>query len=754
MPKELRKRGKKKKGTQGPPEYERIENPQNHEPETAFEGDAEHGTTRPNPSWIISGSSKQDQVDKDDRAAEIEAPFGYVDADVKAYFRTVDVQMRDWQVATGDGENVDANEGMAGKEKQLATDPDCSIVLERMAYSMDDFVRRVFIDSLIGSYAVLVKHRFASHVCQTLFTVANQTIAREMRGIYPTIPEGDDKGELRRMTELIVDLTKEITPVFTSLLADAFGSHVIRALLVLLSPALASLQDNSHTAVRSKKSAAWKARQGPLKSMFNESRSSAPILYTPPESFAPISRHFIEAVRAELGGNEVRALAADKVASPTLQMLLVVEADQQMSDEEDSLMDRALAGLISHSKSDSRDAPPVSDYLHTLLRDPTASHFLETVVAKCPAPAFATLWTLYFKDSLARLAIHPVANYVLAKTFERLDAAQLADVFLELKGVWGKLTQVSRTGVLRAAIDRSIELKACGPDAVLEAFEINPDDVEQKNAVVPCILRLKSFSDYARQIEYNSEEKGKQKANSGGEMTVQGAVLLQSLLRMADPYNGIVISSLQSLSTVALVSLAHHPAASRVLDALLESKTVLVKSKRQFLLSLIGSYHLLVDDRIGSRVGDRCWANADTYLKEKIARSMIPEERFLAASHFGKFFARNLNLYLLQRRPDDWRNMQSGQRPKATAVQTNPPMITPTIQPNPPPVKKRKRDKAGDEIDQLFEGMGKKIKRGALAVSDHSAHKTEMDASSAVDDVLPQNADSANRPRGKRKGNV
>ena len=40
---------------------------------------------------------------------------------------------------------------VSGKEKLLATDPDCSNVLERMAYSMDDFVKRVFIDRLAGS---------------------------------------------------------------------------------------------------------------------------------------------------------------------------------------------------------------------------------------------------------------------------------------------------------------------------------------------------------------------------------------------------------------------------------------------------------------------------------------------------------------------------------------------------------------------------------------------------------------------------
>lgn len=40
---------------------------------------------------------------------------------------------------------------MSDKEKQLATDPDCSTILERMTYSMDDFARRVFVDRLVGS---------------------------------------------------------------------------------------------------------------------------------------------------------------------------------------------------------------------------------------------------------------------------------------------------------------------------------------------------------------------------------------------------------------------------------------------------------------------------------------------------------------------------------------------------------------------------------------------------------------------------
>lgn len=73
------------------------------------------------------------------------------------------------------------------------------------------------------------------------------------------------------------------------------------------------------------------------------------------------------------------------------------------------------------------------------------------------------------------------------------------------------------------------------------------------------------------------------------------------------------------MSPEEIISLAHSPISSRVLDALLDSETVPLKSKRKFVVSLIGHFHVLVDDRIGSRVGDRCWAFADTYLKVRSA---------------------------------------------------------------------------------------------------------------------------------------
>ena len=66
-----------------------------------------------------------------------------------------DPSLFEWRGADRDAERrmfVEAAlREMSEKELQLATDPESSVVLERLLYSMDDFARRVFMDSMSGS---------------------------------------------------------------------------------------------------------------------------------------------------------------------------------------------------------------------------------------------------------------------------------------------------------------------------------------------------------------------------------------------------------------------------------------------------------------------------------------------------------------------------------------------------------------------------------------------------------------------------
>lgn len=98
---------------------------------------------------------------------------------------------------------------------------------------------------------------------------------------------------------------------------DPFASHIIRVLLLLLSSQPAT--DQAH---RSKKSASYKARQGPMKSVLadEEPDQSSAQDQTLPKEFREMADRFVQNVHQQLDGNETRALAGDKVGSPALKV--------------------------------------------------------------------------------------------------------------------------------------------------------------------------------------------------------------------------------------------------------------------------------------------------------------------------------------------------------------------------------------------------------------------------------------------------
>ena len=115
--------------------------------------------------------------------------------DTRAYFKSIQDRILELEaLGMGAGEEFEDEEGderaqlirgslqqLSGHEIELAVDAESAIVLERLTHSMDDFARRVLADRFAGQYAALAKHPFASHVIQTLFTVAVKTIEREVR---------------------------------------------------------------------------------------------------------------------------------------------------------------------------------------------------------------------------------------------------------------------------------------------------------------------------------------------------------------------------------------------------------------------------------------------------------------------------------------------------------------------------------------------------------------------------------------------
>lgn len=94
------------------------------------------------------------------------------------------------------------------------------------------------------------------------------------------------------------------------------------------------------------------------------------------------------------------------------------------------------------------------------------------------------------------------------------------------------------------------------------------------------------------------------------------------------------LRSIESLPPQDLLAFTHHPSASRVLDAIIDGPTIPPRSRRSLLRALEAQFADVIDDRIGSRVGERCWAAADPYLKVRRVYPPITRNACMATGFF------------------------------------------------------------------------------------------------------------------------
>lgn len=122
------------------------------------------------------------------------APFPELDPDSKAYWRGIDDKIRELEsLGVGKGKQRRHQDGegeaeedddederqlllrsalveLSGHELALAADPETSIILERLLYSMDDFAKRVLMDRFAGGCVKLPLHLVSPHADSELAT--------------------------------------------------------------------------------------------------------------------------------------------------------------------------------------------------------------------------------------------------------------------------------------------------------------------------------------------------------------------------------------------------------------------------------------------------------------------------------------------------------------------------------------------------------------------------------------------------------
>lgn len=136
----------------------------------------------------------------------------------------------------------------------------------------------------------------------------------------------------------------------------------------------------------------------------------------------------------------------------------------------------------------------------------------------------------------------------------------------------------------------------------------------------------------------------------------------------------------------------------------------------------------------------------------------MPHENFLAGSFYGKFFARNLHLTLLRRKPDEWKKMQMDQKNKALnaggAIQPHSaphiPLSSTQSDSTAPQhdgkigekKKKRKRD---DVIEDIFESTTRHKKSTTTPSSTTTVTQIMLDTTAVPDAKLKAQLESTDK---------
>ncbi|CAO1625738.1 unnamed protein product [Sympodiomycopsis kandeliae] len=694
MPQKFRQRGKKKKNT---------------EVANAAEPVVEHKDEQwQQQDFVPFDAAAEEQQHQQPGASEIQhtpieypdpsgvdtdvAPFGFVPPELKSYLKDAhanlqrldtEAQEYAYQQYNNDQEDEEDQAGernllrlamlreMDGQELACATDGECSVILEAIIAGLDHRRIRILADRASGSFSILASHRFGSHVLQAILTGLQQALTRSAKGKNKMAEDGSEgsSGVLRDAEQLICDIAKEMIPDAQSLVQATFATHVIRSLLLVLSGQDISQDVKS----RSKKSAAFRNKAvGQDSSRHHSSSSKAIILRT----FSPVLKDLREACVPQdtTGRNEARALLVSPSASPTFALLLSLEAQSGETNRPNSLADIVLEGMISDPTSTQS-----ADGVETLLRHPSGSHALESILSYAPPDLADRFLSIYAKGKMTRLGSHPVANFVLAKTMKRASAEAVKEAIADVKESGGsKMVKDAKTSLFLAFLERSAKLQdkplqESTVEVILESFGFEDSlktivaDKESNVLVFQCILSLKTRHDFKKMIKrrkekaasqakegteeaQNGEQKKRKRAdhddNDGQslreeEVTIQGSVLLQTLVKLDEPFNDLIFKSLLALPNP--IPYTQHATTSHIYLHALSSPTSTFLQRRQLILSLLPHIPTLADHKYSSRISDLIFNRSDGFLKEKILKSLFDHENFLQSSFYGRFFLKRVN---------------------------------------------------------------------------------------------------------------
>lgn len=245
----------------------------------------------------------------------------------------------------------------------------------------------------------------------------------------------------------------------------------------------------------------------------------------------------------------------------------------------------------------------------SIVTNSVSAYLVETIILVASESRLKKIWSKHLKGKLEPMWQDDIANFVVQRL---IDAAQTEELYNEVTDeIHPKLDAIfsfNRPGIgvcLAKACIKFPNAQEKFIDALMDAYYITEEN-RRKGTLVPFML----FTDPAKPKTHD-------KSNS---VWLHGSLMLQYIFRYKNTYE--ISKSFLVLDRNESITVATDKSGSHVVESFLQSETVPVVSKNEFVYKLMGSYSILQQDRFGTRIVDHLMNNGDQALKEKIMEEL------------------------------------------------------------------------------------------------------------------------------------
>jgi nucleolar protein 9 len=242
---------------------------------------------------------------------------------------------------------------------------------------------------------------------------------------------------------------------------------------------------------------------------------------------------------------------------------------------------------------------------NSLIKDKVGSHLLEKLIVHSNDTVYKHLYKEFFREKLLEYSAHQVANFVVQKMILACKKERYFKEMLELlkPKVADYLFKENRAGIVIAMLEGALRFPSCQGELsqlMLNAFGCKADQSD----LATILLHFKTREEFEKRIQVHSPH-------------LQGSLILQHLIRYAQPHSVPYISSVIALDGTKLTLWIQDPIASRVVENCIQNETTPNKLKKQLIEAFSGSFLKLATDKYASRFVDKCWQAAT--LEGKVA---------------------------------------------------------------------------------------------------------------------------------------